>query len=305
MKFSKTSMEKNQAPGQRRVVFVILGLKKPPDERREAIAAKVRSDFKEAGWTVRNLRPRSLASRPGTGSRPAVVLEPIDAHAIYLEAHRNFVAVVQIAAVGVLKNPENRATPRNTMTLEKFVRYKACFIVASPEHSTDDIVRVAEDWIEVVRCAGDSDPRCLPLHVFSPDRDWVGLESSTVAFDDHHGIGNRRTDSVGRRWPKDLSHHGLQVDVVAGHSMQQGFHWDAQALRNESFVYNAQEVWEIREDGHLNIYPDSHMRRGKNSRIKYRAPRPSEVLEGAGSADKTAPRSSGRPKPRKRPRRRR
>lgn len=302
---SRTSANISQATDRRRVVFVVLGPKKSKDERRESIADRVRSDFEAAGWVVRNIRPKSLGSLPGSGARPAVVLEPTDAHAIYIEAHRSFVAVVQIAAASVLKNPRSRVTPRNTMTLERFVRYKAYFIVASPEHLIDGIVMVADKWVKAVGCSGDNDPRCLPLHVFSPERDWVGLESSTVEFDKHHGKANRRKDSELRRWPTDPSNHGQQIDVVAGHRMQRGFHWDTQALRNETFIYNAQEVWAIGKRGHLNIYPDSNARPGKNSRITFRAQRPSEVLEEAGPTGKPTGRTSGRPQPSKRPRRRR
>lgn len=304
MKSETPSVEEGRGTARRRVVFVILGPKAPRDEKCEAIAARVRTEFDEAGWTVRNLRPRLLSSRPSTGSRPAVVLEPTDAHAIYLEAHRSIVAVVQIVAVGVLKNPENHPTPRNTMSLERFVRYKACFIVASPETSRNNVLALANGWIRDVRCGGDNDPRCLPLHVFSTESDWVDLDSSTVAFDTHHGKANRRRDSEDRRWPKDPSRHGKQVDVVAGHRLQQGFHWDAQALRNESFMHNAREVWEIHGDGHLNVYPDSHMRRGKNSKLKYEAQRPSEVLGNADSVG-ARPTPAGSPKQGRRRRRRR
>ena len=264
---------------ERKIVYLILGPKKPADARRKAVADRLSSEFRQAGWTVRNLRPRALSPQPRTGSRPISVLEPTDAHHIYSDAHRCPVAVVQIAAVSVLKKADSHPTPRNTMTLERFVRYKTCFIVASPEHDSDDAVHIAEDWAARQHCHDDADARCLPLHVFSPQVDWCGLDTGAAAFEAEHGRPSHRVDSQRRRWPKDLGNHGTPVDIVAGHHMQRGHHWDAQAGANQSFVYNASEVWTLKTGGHLNVYPDSHIRRGKNSGREYVSARPAEVLE--------------------------
>jgi hypothetical protein len=287
---------------RRRVAYLIAPPRKPADERCESIRRRLLREFEDAGWGVRNLRHvRLTSSGPADSGRRLAVLEPFDAHEIYTAAHRDIVAVVQIAATRVLKDPRKGATARNTMTLAQFVRYKTYFALASPENQIDGLVDEANSWHATARCHGDDDPRCIPLHVFSPDNDWATLHEDVDDFERMHGRANSRRDYRGRSWPKDGEAHGRDEDVVAGHRLRTGFHWDLQAGSNPSWVTNASEVWSVKPSGHLNVYPDSVVRGTPKSARVYQAERPSPDIE-SGTQPGTPSRAKSR---RKQTRRRR
>ena len=66
---------------------------------------------------------------------------------------------------------------------------------------------------------GRTRSRCLPLHTFSPFRDWPKLATNQDDFERLHGKSGARLDERRRRWEKDKSAHGNDIDVVAGYSM--------------------------------------------------------------------------------------
>ena len=55
---------------------------------------------------------------------------------------------------------------------------------------------------------------------------------------------------------------------IAGRPLINGFHWDVMLgsrTRGSKKVSNTVEIWKIPPHGHINIYPDAHIRKGQKS----------------------------------------
>lgn len=264
--------------------------------RLEGIRKDLASYFEvEKGWEVRTVRQRVTESRArGEGGRPYRLLEPQDAFQLYRAMHRKPVAVFQLAQTKVLIDPEAGPTERNVMSLERFVRYKCFFTRATVEVDWRASVSEAEAWAAGCACEGEHDARCLPLHTFAPSRDWPNLGTDQVDFERRHGKSGVRADERRRRWEKDKSAHGNDIDIVAGYTMQRGFHWDVEVERNISRIWNAKEVWSVTAGGHINVYPDASVRGGHLSKLVYESPRPAPELTAGPQTTKKKPKGRGR-----------
>ena len=61
--------------------------------------------------------------------------------------------------------------------------------------------------------------------------------------------------------------HGLEVLQIGGHPLVRGFHWDVtlgSRTSGSKRVSNTVAIWKILRHGHVNIYPDAHIRKGQN-----------------------------------------
>lgn len=246
---------------------------------------------------MKTVRARDVESRAlGESARRYRVLEPLDAFQLYRAAHRGPTAVYQLRQTQVLKDPSAGPERKNVVSLARFVRYKAAFVAASVELPWPDAISGVDAWLDSTSCTGENDARCLPLNTFSPTTDWPGLDEDQDDFDLVHGKGGHRTDERLRLWPKDRHHHGRDVDTVAGYELQRGFHWDVQAARSASSLWNAKDVWRLDRDGHLNVYPDATIRGGHLCVHTYEAVRPApSVADGP-----RQPQRVGRPRRRSR-----
>jgi hypothetical protein len=113
-------------------------------------------------------------------------------------------------------------------------------------------------WCATIACAGDDDPRVLPLHAFSTDEDWPDLESdaAVAAFRKRYGRPRSRTDASGRTWNKPYGGgmHGWGTATVAGCTLSRGMHWDVDQEGRGKFLA-PHEVWEFGAGAHLNVGP--------------------------------------------------
>lgn len=264
----------------------------------EPLRKAIENHFQDLGRVVKVLRTRKVPSRAaGENGRSYEVLEPQDAFRLYNGLHVQPSAVFQLSKARVVKNPKSGPTSQNLIALERFVRYKAAFAHANLEVDWRDSLHRVISWLSSTSCTGERDARCLPLHVFCPDGDWVDLSAEQDSFERAHGKAGGRADERGRPWQKDQAHHGTPVDCVAGLALQRGLHWDVQADRNVTTIWNAGEVWSLKPGGHLNVYPSATIRGGHASKMVYKAARPSVEATGGPREPLRVPK--GRRKPRR------
>ncbi len=182
---------------------------------------------------------------------------------------------------------EDVAPVRNSISLERFVRYKAFFKVLGRERSGLDVAHFLskfQDWQQGCACDGERDARCLPLHVFSPSHEWQDLhvEGGVTEFEARHGRASSRVDEKRRDWRPPNALHGQEVLVVAGTALRSGFHWDVTSPRTEGRLYTNTEIWRFRRGAYCNVYPDAAVRQGQRNGIRaervYEARRPDDTL---------------------------
>lgn len=239
------------------------------------------------GWTVVTRRSVSYRARDGdNGGRPFEVLEPWDAHDLYRFLHRRPTAVVQIGDPVVCMNPQDAPSDKNTWTLERFTRYKSYFARlgrSRTEAELSAILRSFVEWIADCSCEGERDSRILPLHAFSPTRDWALLndQKGAAAFEDVHGGPTSRADDLGRAWKAASDLHGQDELVISGTRLRAGFHWDVKTDHREGRLFTSAEVWKFTSNSYCNVYPDASVRQGQRSGLRakrvFAAQRPAEL----------------------------
>jgi len=141
--------------------------------------------------------------------------------------------------------------------LRRFVRYKSCWIRVTRDPANDSWVGEFEGWSQRVECESEHDPRCLPFHVFSGRGTNLQDASGRKTFDDRYGSGANRVDDEDSEWilnPHD--YHGQEALRVAGYQLRRGCHWDVNG--NQRIIRTPVGLWLV--DGHVNIYPDAHIR---------------------------------------------
>jgi hypothetical protein len=218
----------------------------------------------ERGW---QFHPRSVTMMRAPDGRPIPLIARDVAAGLYPRLHRSRVATLVMG-----KDPRVPLHPREAdalrfrrhIPLRQFVEYKCCWIRIPNDPANDSWVGTFAGWCERVECEGEHDPRCLPLHVFSCTG--VGLQNHDRrrGFDDRYGPGANRVDDNGSQWilnPRD--YHGLESLNVAGYPLRKGFHWDVTG--QEWRISTPVGVWSV--SGHVNVYPDAHLRpRGSSVR---------------------------------------
>ncbi len=235
-------------------------------ESTQALRRHVADACKDRGW---NFQPRSVHSVRSPSGRPIPLVARDVAVGLYPRVHRSRVATLVIG-----RDPRVALHPRQAdvlkfdihVPLRRFVAYKSCWIRIPNDPTNDSWIGMVTSWDKRVECDGEHDPRCLPFHVFSGDGADLQKIDRRQNFDQQYGIGNDRTDEKSSRWvlnPHDF-HSKESALHVAGHMLRQGFHWDVTA--NKWKISTPVGLWWVKS-GHINIYPDAHIRpRGSNVR---------------------------------------
>jgi hypothetical protein len=151
---------------------------------------------------------------------------------------------------------------RRHVQLRRFLEYKSFWRRLPNDPSNDSWVGSFAAWINEKDCEGEHDPRCLPFHVFRGDGRGLRTPTGRETFNLKYGLGARRTDDSGWDWalnPRD--YHGQESLCIAGFNLRRGCHWDVTGYG-----------WTIRTpvglwlaNGHVNIYPDAHIRANGSS----------------------------------------
>jgi len=200
---------------------------------------------------------------------PVQFLDPEDAHKLYRMLHRRAVLVLSFTRVLVRRDPSREPAIRKAaLDLGVFVQHKARYELIRDPRALEAALVCFETGRTVTSCAGEDDPRCLPLHVFAVDRVWSTLntQGGRDAFDGLHGTSRSRLDSEKKRWSRAerRAYHGREHLTVAGRELPPGMHWDVSSERGRKRMTTANAVWELPSGlrGYVNVYPDSYVRPG-------------------------------------------
>ncbi len=251
----------------------------------KALAATARREAQRAEIPLL----KTFRSRRGTVAGewfqgPIEFLEPQDAYDLYQRTHRWRVLVVSFTRVYVRRDPSRDPVVRRAaLELGSFVEHKA---VNSLARSEAGLIETLQRFMAPTAptCAGEDDPRCLPLHVFAVDRVWSALseQGGRDVFSKLHGGPRSRVDSESKRWARATraAYHGTERLTIAGHDLAPGMHWDVTSERRPARLTTSKEVWEVpsASHGHINVYPDAYVRPGSGARLlwpKRQRPKPS------------------------------
>ena len=163
----------------------------------------------------------------------------------------------------VSRRPQPRDTVADYVTLRRFVLHKAYHRTLPVISLEDAWVSSLEEflgWINGSHCENEGDPRCLPFHVFDTGFDLRCLDSQDGRrhFAGLHGAQSSRLDGKGLGWTRGVP-HGYETLQVAGHELRTGFHWDV-AGKLKQHITTTSEVWKLKPNGYVNVYPDAHIR---------------------------------------------
>lgn len=221
------------------------------------------------GWLVRPLlRVVSVAHATGDAvGRKVNVLSAQDTETVYRAAHDGPLSVLSTVSYRVRPDPRaDPATDRALWAPEDFLRYKAhAAFVRGPERAVGTIASAAAA-LAALSCSGASDPRALPMHVFSPTghaHDLSG-EHGLRNFGRAHGPASGRVDRHGRRWSTG-PHHGRETVTIAGSELPTGFHWDVAPTGRKAELCNGWQVWQLTSRAaYANVSPNAAVRKGNS-----------------------------------------
>ena len=229
-----------------------------------ALRRHVAAVCESRGW---NFQPRSVPIRRAPDGRPIPLVARDVAVGIYPRIHRSQVATLVVGRdprVPLHPHEDGALRFRRHVPLRQFVEYKSCWIRIPNAAANDSWIGVFVSWCGRIECEGDHDPRCLPFHVFSGDGTDLQNAVRRRAFEDQYGSGADRLDENRARWilePRE--YHGQESLCIAGHALREGCHWDVTA--EQWRICTPVGLWRV--DGHVNIYPDAHIRaRGSSVR---------------------------------------
>ena len=216
----------------------------------------LRRECRERGWGLQEIR--SIETR--VEGRPFDFLSGVDAVNLYRRLHRARVGVLFAGRPTVLPRPGPARRLERTIDLAKFVRYKAYAARLPPNPACiSGCLDAYEAWCQETRCENGNDPRCLPFHIFQSGRVGLDTPGERRRFNEVHGSGVRRQDDRDLSWSLGAGpFHGREVLHVAGHTLQQGFHWDVSVQRDAKTITTPTERWRILR--YINIAPDAHLR---------------------------------------------
>ena len=211
----------------------------------------------DRGW---GFHPRSVITSRRPDGRPILLVARDVAAGLYPRVHRSRVAILVFGT-----DPRVPLHPRETealrlgkhVPLRRFVEYKSCWIRIPNDPTNDSWVGEFASWSERIECEGERDPRCLPFHVFSGNG--IGLHGADrrQAFDERYGSGADRVDEADSHWILNPhEYHGMESLQVAGRELRRGCHWDVTA--DNWRISTPVGLWTVA--GHVNIYPDAHVR---------------------------------------------
>ena len=234
-----------------------------------SIRDAIKSKCWENGWRYAERYTSRIKLPTGRTIRKVT---PEDATKLYRSIHTRRIGVWQVddTDVPIRPNPENNL--RHYVPLRRFVQHKAFHYRIDPNRISEQWPESAlafQSWIEGVGCEDEADPRCLPFHVFATDLDKydLGTPSGRQRFERDHRWRNSRRDDKGLLWnrPHAGQMHGQPILHVAGRNVIRGFHWDVSSQRKSQTVSNTSEIWKIKREGHVNIYPNAHIRGSKHA----------------------------------------
>ena len=228
----------------------------------------ISSECKARGWEFEVAYSKII--HPNGRYREAI--SPDDATTIYRRAHNVRVGIWQFGDTYAPIRPELSRNPKHYLGLGKFLRHKAFhFNVGKKDFAAVWAQSLAsfQEWLGRVDCEGQSDPRCLPFHIFGTA---VPIEILTAAkgrrtFANRHGPQSNRRDDNDLSWrsPRTALHGGEQLHI-SGHELERGFHWDVDSRKRRRTVFTTEREWRVQRDEYLNIYPDGHIRPGNSRR---------------------------------------
>ncbi len=244
------------------------------------------------GWICKTRRTVLYRIDRGANTgRRLQIMEAQDAGELYKLIHRHPTAVIQIGQPTIRLDPSAIPSERNSISLERFVRYKAFFRMlgrAGSEINVEHFLAGFQDWQLRCACGGERDARCIPLHVFSPSREWRDLHDvdGVKAFECRHGQASSRVDDKDRDWNPPKARHGREAAIVAGTTLSSGFHWDVVSPRGDGRLCTSTETWRFSRESYCNVYPDAAVRKGQrrggsSARLVYQAQRPDDTLTNA------------------------
>lgn len=201
-----------------------------------------------------------------------------EAHNLYRLLHRSSVAVIQTGTAYVKTKPRSQTVRKKELIpIEQFVRYKSYFAFVDPNNFGDGLNRFlkqADAWSKLEAIHSITDPRCLPLHVISPETIHDGLDTAIGRKNFRQLHGSNPYKSHGQRfvWNSARDHHAKQPKdalKIGGFSVPLGRHWDVNHQRRGKSgveISNSMETWVVSNGGHINVYPDAKLRGTKTTR---------------------------------------
>ena len=218
----------------------------------------------ERGW---NFQSRVLEPMRTPTGRPILPISIPDARGLYPKSHRARVATLVLGTDPVVPLRPSLVEAirfRRTVPLRQYLDYKSCWVRVPNDPVNLTWVGVFEGWCASVECEDEHDPRCRPFHVFTGDGAGLRAVERRQAFNERYGAGARRTDDSSLLWVLEPRiFHGMEALTVAGYTCRPGFHWEVSG--NQWRLATPVGVWEGK--GHVNVYPDAHIRpKGNNVR---------------------------------------
>lgn len=221
-----------------------------------------------------------VSRNKGEPNRKFSILEPWEADRLYRFLHRSYDAVFQTGKAQVLLNPTGEYHSSNVISLARVVRHKVFFAQFDGFTPPSEVLLEYDVWRSEGNCDSHRDCRVLPLHMFSPRRDWLDLrsEENRKAFELAHGVPSQLKDEKSRPWNQTAVRHGNDSLIIAGFTLPTGFHWDVEAAPNVSQLSSLTANWRFSKGAYVNVSPDGHVRSGQSKGVTAvkvdEAPRP-------------------------------
>ena len=219
----------------------------------------------ERGW---NFQSRVLEPMKTPTGRPILPITISDARGLYPRSHRTQVATLVFGTDPVVPLRPSLVEAvrfRRTVPLRQYLDYKSCWVRVPNDPDNLTWAGVFESWCASVECEDEHDPRCLPFHVFTGNGGGLRAVEVRQAFNERYGSGARRRDESSLDWVSTPRiYHGTESLTIAGYHCRPGFHWEV-AGSHRWRLATPVGVWAGK--GHVNVYPDAHIRpKGDNVR---------------------------------------
>jgi hypothetical protein len=208
-------------------------------------------------------------------SRSLTSIEPWDALHIYEWAHDGPALVFPIRAPMAMRNILSGPSKANGIKLDELLRYKAFvapLTLESRAGDIDDALARYHEWAATSTGITERDHRVLPLHIFSPRKDWPDLHSpaGVTAFEAVHGRAGSLIDGRQRHWNRANARHGTRFVWIAGSEIDGGAHWDVVATANPTELWSLYQLWTLPSGSYVNAYPNGVIRKGQSSAVMAR-----------------------------------
>ena len=231
------------------------------------VSNELRAVCESENW---EFQTRRIYGERAPRGRPIAKIRNEDATNLYKRLHRARVGVWQIGDARAPTTPKPRHARKDYVSLADFVCHKAFHVGLSRNgfaESWREPLCDFQQWLSAIGCENESDPRCLPFHIFDTrfDIDRLASASGRSSFTKTHGPQSSRIDDRGLTWHRG-KRHGREILHVAMRELAQGFHWDVSNDRSNARLGNSSETWRVNKRGYVNIYPDGHIRGGRRAR---------------------------------------